>query len=79
LKLSLKADRDSPREWLFLALAECRLGRPDEARKWLAKAVTWLTSNAPMEWPRRAYSWVKPLEYELLRQEVERLLNGPRK
>jgi tetratricopeptide (TPR) repeat protein/serine/threonine protein kinase len=34
-------------DWLFLAMAQHKLGKPDEARKWYGQAVQWLEKNAP--------------------------------
>jgi len=42
-------------DWLFLAMAHCRLGHMDEAKKWLTKSQQWIdhppwpTNNAKQE------------------------------
>lgn len=36
-------------DWYFLALAQLRLGRPEEARMWYARAVEWATRNRPTD------------------------------
>jgi tetratricopeptide (TPR) repeat protein len=32
-------------DWVFLAMAHCKLGNRAEARKWYDRAVTWLEKN----------------------------------
>jgi tetratricopeptide (TPR) repeat protein len=87
LEQSLQADPLSGRavlNWLWLALAEQRLGKPDEARLWLAKAQTWLDqysgempSRAEQELGLHLHNW---LEAHILRREAEALLDtGPTK
>ncbi len=57
-------------DWLFLALAQHRLGRRAEARQWLERAVRSLETGPPaMEWGQR-------LARQLLRREAEALLQG---
>jgi Flp pilus assembly protein TadD len=59
-------------DWLFLAMAHQRLGHPDEARKWLDKAATWI-EKADREktlLPRNR------LELQWLHREAEALLKG---
>src|SRR5262249_42085615 len=66
--------------WLFLAMANHRLGHANEARQWLAKAVQWIEQATqgrvkdpyvapPLRWDHR-------LQLEVLRQEAETLLQG---
>ena len=55
--------------WFFLAMANHRLGRLDEARKWLDKAV----EQAEQEIAGNA-SWNRRLTLQLLRKEAESLL-----
>jgi tetratricopeptide (TPR) repeat protein len=72
LNQAIKLNRTGGTGWdfIFLALAQHRLGRPDEARTWLDKAV-------------RGAAWEKTLnetqrlELHLLRREAEALLKGP--
>jgi len=64
-------------DWLFLAMAEHKLGRADAARKWLEKAVGWLDEAAaakaePGKPP--ALSWLRQVELQRLRKETEALL-----
>jgi serine/threonine-protein kinase len=60
--------------WLWLALAHQKLGRPEEARRWLARAVNWLDQQGGKMPPEIAalgshrHNW---LEAHVLRQEVE--------
>jgi serine/threonine protein kinase/Flp pilus assembly protein TadD len=82
---SLKADRLPGRavlNWLWLALANQRLGKTEEARDWLGKAQRWL-DQYPDGMPDRPeaetgahlHNW---LEAHVLRREAEDLLKtGP--
>jgi tetratricopeptide (TPR) repeat protein len=36
-------------DWLFLAMAQWRLGKPEEARTWYHKAVEWMETNRPLD------------------------------
>jgi tetratricopeptide (TPR) repeat protein len=67
-------------DWAFRAMALCRLGHADEARRCLAEAVSWmdkanqqelddLTGTQPV-WG----DWHEPVLYPLLVREVEALL-----
>src|SRR5262245_47556757 len=38
-------------DWLFLAMAYHQLKRPQEARRWLEKATSWLDRNASRDGP----------------------------
>jgi hypothetical protein len=69
-------------EMLFLAMAHHHLGHADEARQWLEKAVRWM-EQAPLPKTERGadnprYSWSRRLAHEVLRREVELLLNATR-
>jgi serine/threonine-protein kinase len=81
---SLRADATPGRavvNWLWLALAQQRLGRQEEARRWLDKATTWL-DQYPDGMPARAeqelglhlHNW---LEAHVLRRETEALIRTP--
>jgi serine/threonine protein kinase/WD40 repeat protein len=66
--------------WFGLALVHHRLGRPDEARRWLDKGVQWLERVGPPgpERPARIY----PLDWlaaQLLRREAEEVLQVKRR
>jgi tetratricopeptide (TPR) repeat protein len=87
LEHSLQADSLSGRavlNWLWLALAEQRLGRSQEARRWLARAQAWLDqyaggmpNRADQELGLHLHNW---LEAHVLRREAEALVNaGPAK
>jgi tetratricopeptide (TPR) repeat protein len=78
---SLQADPKGGRavlNWLWLALAEQRLGNSEEARRWLGKAQAWLDQYA-VGMPARAdeelglhlHNW---LEAHVLRREAEALI-----
>ncbi len=84
---SLKADPKSGRavlNWLWLALANQRLGKSEEARRWLDKAQAWLDhyrngmpDRAEEELGLHYHNW---LEGHVLRREAEALIpsTGPR-
>jgi hypothetical protein len=64
--------------WLWLALAHRRLGKAEEARRWLGMAQAWLDScgdgmpaRAEEEQGLRLHNW---LEAHVLRREAEALL-----
>jgi tetratricopeptide (TPR) repeat protein len=64
--------------WLWLALANQRLGKSDEARRWLSKAQTWLDQYREGMPPRaeqnlglHLHNW---LEANVLRREAEALI-----
>ena len=70
--------------WLWLALANERLGKAEEARRWLDKAQAWLDqygdgmpARAEDEFGLHFHNW---LEAHVLRREAEALIssNGPR-
>jgi serine/threonine-protein kinase len=77
LESSLVADGRPGRavvDWLWLALVHQTMGRPEEARRWLAKAADWLDQQAgrmPLEnaaMGSHLHNW---LEANVLRREVE--------
>jgi tetratricopeptide (TPR) repeat protein len=85
LKQSLRAEPLSGcavLNWLWLALANQRLGKAEEARRWLGKAQAWLdqygdglTHRAEGEQGLHLHNW---LEAHVLRREAEALLGaGP--
>jgi tetratricopeptide (TPR) repeat protein len=59
------------RNRLFSCMVQCRLGRYEEARTWLRKAVQMIDSEQPKD---RVFDWRQRLEWQLLRQEAEELL-----
>jgi tetratricopeptide (TPR) repeat protein/tRNA A-37 threonylcarbamoyl transferase component Bud32 len=78
---SLHADPKPGRalvNWLWLALANHRLGKPEEARRWLGKAQKWLDQfgdgmppRAEEELGLHLHNW---LEAQILRREAEALV-----
>jgi tetratricopeptide (TPR) repeat protein len=80
---SLKADAKPGRavlNWLWLALANQRLGKAEQARHWLIKAQTWLDqyrdgtpARADEELGLHYHNW---LEAHVLRREAEALLQS---
>jgi tetratricopeptide (TPR) repeat protein len=57
-------------DFLFLAMAHHRLGKPAEAQKWLEKATQAHAQQPPVAWTDR-------LEWQLLHGEAEALLKEP--
>ena len=78
---SLQADPRPGRavlNWLWLALAKQRLGKAEEARRWLNKAQAWLDqyrdgmpARAEVEFGLHLHNW---LEAHVLRREAEALI-----
>jgi WD40 repeat protein/tetratricopeptide (TPR) repeat protein/predicted Ser/Thr protein kinase len=58
-----------PYEWLFLAMANQRLGQPGAARQWLDRAVRWLDEHDEEHWTNRVIC-------QRLRDEAEALMRG---
>jgi tetratricopeptide (TPR) repeat protein len=82
---SLRAEAKSGRavlNWLWLALAQQRLGRAKEARRWLDKATAWLDQyrdgmpNRAEELGLHLHNW---LEAHVLRREAETLIRPEEK
>ena len=82
LEQSLRTDSSPGRavvNWLWLALANQRLGKSEEARRWLGKAQAWLDkyedampSPADAQLGLHLHNW---LEAHVLRREAEALLS----
>ncbi len=75
--VQVRGQGGTPVDWLFLAMAQQRLGRPAEARRQLEKAVRWLDENAiPGKTPEETVplSWSHRLELDLFRRQAEALL-----
>jgi hypothetical protein len=80
LERSLRADHKSGRallNWLWLSLAMERLGKHDDARRWLGKSCDWLDrfssgmpERAEVEFGLHLHDW---LEAHILRREAEAL------
>jgi tetratricopeptide (TPR) repeat protein len=64
----------APHDWLFLAMAQHRLGRRDEAGKSLAKALSLMDEKAIAALP-----WWPRLEWDVVHKEAEALISqkGP--
>jgi hypothetical protein len=70
----------SPLDWLFLALANQKVGYTDRARAWLGHAARTLDRLAPAagkEGPGagRRLPWYQRLEYRLLLDEADDAVN----
>jgi len=64
---AIHENRPCVREWLWLALVYQRMGASQEARQWLNKATTALTTPDVAALP-----WIQRLQLKLLRREAER-------
>jgi tetratricopeptide (TPR) repeat protein len=83
---SLRADPKAGKavlNWLWLALAHQRLGKAEEARRWLDKATAWLDQyrdgmpdRAEDELGLHLHNW---LEAHVLRREAEKLIRPAEK
>jgi hypothetical protein len=83
---SLKADPTPGHavlNWLWLALAHQRLGKAEEARRWLGKARAWLDQYrdgmpalAEVEVGLQLHNW---LEAHVVRREAEALIRPAEK
>jgi tetratricopeptide (TPR) repeat protein len=73
---------DTERAWLFLAMAEHRLGRQNEAKQALDRAVQGFENISKAKAKEAAEDnrnfWVERLEFQILRREAEALLHGPK-
>jgi Flp pilus assembly protein TadD len=58
-------------DWLFLAMAQQKLGQPEEARNCLAKAGEFMKAMGT--------SWDRRLELQVLHREAEALVNGKKR
>jgi tetratricopeptide (TPR) repeat protein len=65
-------------DWLFLSMACRRLGRDDEARRWLQK-VDQEAREAQIREGEVARAWHQRVHLEILRGEAEKLLSGDTK
>jgi serine/threonine protein kinase/Tfp pilus assembly protein PilF len=67
--------------WLFRAMTAHRLGRAEDARRWLEKAANWMSDAEQAKLPPKeqmaAWAWNERLELSLLRREAEALLKAP--
>jgi serine/threonine protein kinase/tetratricopeptide (TPR) repeat protein len=64
-------------DWLFLSMIHHRLGRTEEANKWLDKATDWIAQREQRKFPdplSRLQWQSKRKEAEMLRQEAEALI-----
>jgi WD40 repeat protein/serine/threonine protein kinase/tetratricopeptide (TPR) repeat protein len=63
--------------WLYLAMTHHRLRQPEEAKRWLDKAVEWVEQNVREKPPGAAppaLPWQQRLELQLLLQEARELV-----
>jgi WD40 repeat protein len=64
---AMRGSTDLPTDWLLLAMTQQRLGKPDEAKKWLDKVAA-----------ANGKTWQERLEVDLLRKEAEALVKAPK-
>jgi tetratricopeptide (TPR) repeat protein len=67
--------------WFFRAMTAHRLGRAEDARRWLEKAADWMSDAEQAKLPPKekmaAWAWNERLELSLLRREAEAVLKEP--
>ena len=89
LDASLKLREDPPQtraedwspvfyDWLFLAMADYRLGHTNEAKEWLERAPNWTPAAfvAPANAVQPPLSWPRHLTLDLLRREAKALITS---
>lgn len=69
-------------DWVFLAMAHHRNNKPDEARKWLNRAIQWNEQHASASTAGSVSSsephlWNERLEFRLLLQEAKSVIESP--
>jgi WD40 repeat protein/tetratricopeptide (TPR) repeat protein len=74
--IKLQGKGGMPQEWLFLAMAHQRLGHAAQARKWLDQTVRAIEQADPKK-PAPDTGWSDRIEIQLLRREVQTLIDGP--
>jgi tetratricopeptide (TPR) repeat protein len=73
---------DFPRrawDWLFLAMAQYKLGQADEATRSFRRAVDWIERadrNEGTGWESLWNNWYEPLEVEQIRKEAGELIHA---
>jgi tetratricopeptide (TPR) repeat protein len=69
-------------DWLFLAMANYRMGKPDEAKRWLGQAEAWVARLDARKFrhPQEEALWLSQRGDCLrLRDEAEQLIRGEKK
>jgi tetratricopeptide (TPR) repeat protein len=68
-------------DWAFVAMANHRLGRPEEAKRWLDKSRDWIqqidAGKIRDSYVGESMNWNHRLELYLLMREAEALINHP--
>jgi WD40 repeat protein/Tfp pilus assembly protein PilF len=72
--LELRGGEGQPQDWLFLAIAYQQAGHPDDAKKWLDRAVQGIRTVNGQN--RARLEWQERLELLLLQREAEKLIRG---
>jgi WD40 repeat protein/tetratricopeptide (TPR) repeat protein len=73
--MKLPGQSNDPACGFLLAMIHQRLGKPDEAKDWLAKASGWADEAARAKpGGATAVSWSRRLEFKILRREAEALV-----
>jgi tetratricopeptide (TPR) repeat protein len=80
--LRVDADPIQPQTWLFLAMANCRMGRTEQGRKWLQRFEEWQEQrygnkyNDDLVLVPSTENWVGWLEMQILYREASALLQA---
>ncbi len=78
--MDVRGDGGTPQDWVFSAMACHRLGRTEDAARWLDKARGWIHEASPEKSEGTAGkppTRVEELEMDLLFREAEQLLSAP--
>ncbi len=73
-----EGDRGKPWHWLFLAMANSKLGHQEKAARWLALVDEDQRNAATQSKPYNDLGWTEKLLTELLRREADHLIAAPR-
>ena len=76
--IRLDGDRGKPWHWLYLAMANCKLGQKDQTAHWLALADEDRRNASTQSKPYNDLEWRERLLTEVLRREVARLTSAQR-
>jgi WD40 repeat protein/Flp pilus assembly protein TadD len=71
--IKLRGPGDAFTDWVFLAMASHRLGRAEEAKRWLSQAAAGLERGARADPP---LSWSVLLQWQWLYREAAELITG---
>jgi tetratricopeptide (TPR) repeat protein len=78
-------NQPQPFAWLFLAMANCRIGKPEQGQKWLEQVEKWQVQRYGKEHKddlvrlASTENWVNWLEIQILYREAAAMLQAPRR